>query len=74
MAQQTICNWCGGVITQADEEGSISIHKEMGYGSEFEGVRLGFDLCPTCTDAFIKGTETKCAVSMLTYSRKTELL
>jgi len=74
MAKPTLCNWCKKPLYRKDISGGVSLHKEMGYGSQFDGQLLDLDLCPECSDKFVKMIENQCKISMLVDDGSTELL
>lgn len=65
MAKQTICNWCGDVMTAEEENNGINLHTFLGYGTKFDGKDFNLDLCPKCTEEFIEMIEHAVSVPTL---------
>ena len=49
-----VCNMCGKVFDAWDVNEGVSIHKYCGYGSRYDGQRIGIDLCGQCVDNLIE--------------------
>ena len=70
-----VCNGCGKPIPQ-DKYGHkadcLSVDKEWGYGSCFDGENHSFDLCDECYSEIIKNF--KIPVEKHSYDYKTKIL
>lgn len=45
-----VCNICGKDFDLFDEQENFSIHRSVGYGSEFDGSNIDLDMCCDCFD------------------------
>lgn len=52
--EQVLCSRCGKPLDVFDTEQGFSIHKKIGYGSEYDGCTINLDLCCDCIDWLIK--------------------
>lgn len=55
------CNMCGIEF----DRGWNGIHDTLGYGSEYDGLTIDFDLCDHCLDELIVELTSKCKISPL---------
>ncbi len=53
------CNKCGKAFNIWDIQEMFSIHKNLGYGTRYDGDRLEIDLCCDCMNDLIE----QCVVS-----------
>lgn len=49
-----ICNICGKVFDDYDEQENRSFHDYIGYGSKFDLERLDLDMCCNCFDEMLE--------------------
>lgn len=59
MAKDIFCNCCGKKFTMWDIQENISIHKTMGYGSDYDGEEIEIDFCVECFDKIVE----RCVIS-----------
>ena len=59
MSKITKCNKCGKTFDKWDYEEDYSIHRTLGYGSEYDGSELELDLCCNCMKSLIE----ECVIS-----------
>ena len=52
--RKTVCNMCGKVFDEWDEEEDFGLHYDVGYGSVFDGEHINCDLCCECFDKLLK--------------------
>lgn len=48
-----LCNMCGKELNRDDRLEGLSITRQMGYGSKYDGEEIDFDLCCNCFDNLI---------------------
>ena len=48
------CNLCGKSFDFWDEQEDFSIHKELGYGTNYDGDTLKLHLCCECMNKIVK--------------------
>ena len=63
MASRTVCNMCGKTFDIWDTQEDFSLHREVGYGSKYDGSVINLDLCCECMDKLIDNISKKCAIS-----------
>ena len=49
-----ICNMCGKVFDDFDEQEDRSFHDYIGYGSKFDLHRIDLDMCCDCFDKLLE--------------------
>lgn len=59
LTMKRVCNGCGKELDFWDEQQDFSIHKQIGYGSFYDGDYIDLQVCCDCMDRIIE----KCAVS-----------
>lgn len=53
MSKGIICNKCGKELDIWDKQEEFSLHKNLGYGTAYDGMRLELDLCCKCMEELI---------------------
>ena len=53
MSKATYCNMCGKRLEFYDKQAGFSIHRDLGYGTKYDGDHLDLDLCCTCMEHII---------------------
>lgn len=53
------CNFCGRQLDIFDLNEDYSIHKILGYGTEYDGSKIDLNFCCECMNNII----SKCAIS-----------
>ena len=48
-----VCNMCGTSLDMWDKLHGITIEKDMGYGSQYDGCHIKLHLCCKCSDNLI---------------------
>lgn len=56
------CNICGKEFDMWDEQEAFSLHKQLGYGTKFDGEYLNINICCECMENII----CSCQISPLT--------
>lgn len=52
--EPVLCSKCGKILDVFDRKQRFSIHKKIGYGSEYDGCTMNLNLCCDCMDWLIK--------------------
>lgn len=59
MSEKNTCNKCGKRYDLWDTQEDFSIHRQLGYGTKYDGDYLDIRLCCSCMEELIE----KCSVS-----------
>lgn len=59
--EKHVCNKCGKVLDEFDEQEHLEIHTILGYGSKYDLEEVHIRLCCDCFDELVDG----CKVSPL---------
>ena len=51
--RKTVCNMCGKVFNEWDEQEEFGFHYQAGYGSTFDGEYIDCDFCCDCFDKLL---------------------
>ncbi len=54
MTEKRVCNYCGKELDFFDQQEEFSIHKKVGYGSEYDGLTVNLQLCCECFDKLVQ--------------------
>ncbi len=53
MTGKNVCDLCGKELDFWDEQENYSIHKEVGYGSKYDGEVIDLRFCCGCFDKLV---------------------
>lgn len=59
MSGARVCNMCGREMELHDIYADFTLHKQLGYGTEYDGDTLDLHICNECMSELIH----KCAVN-----------
>lgn len=68
--ERRICNVCGKKFQEWDKENDIGIHKQICYGSAFDGAVLDLDLCCECFDKLVRKFIPMCKINPIVELRE----
>lgn len=54
-----VCNICGGKLDFFDRQEDYTIHKNIGYGSIYDGETVDLHICCSCFDKIV----SECKIS-----------
>jgi len=63
---EIICNICGKIFDQWDEQEDFGLHCNVGYGSTYDGDLIDLDMCCDCFDKLIDDLRPKCVIDPIT--------
>ena len=61
--ENTVCSICGKTLDIFDLQNNPHIHKQLSYGSKFDGQHLDLDLCSDCFDNLIEHINTEVSLA-----------
>lgn len=67
MSKTITCNKCGKEFDFWDEQEAFSLHRELGYGTKYDGAKLELDLCCKCMDELIESCKVNPVVDEAKY-------
>lgn len=54
MTEKKLCNHCGKELDVFDLQQGFTIHKDIGYGSIYDGDSVHYQICCECFDKIVK--------------------